>query len=65
MTYTVFGIVRYGVKSMASEIVYDTNSMWIDIAGGIYVGFVFLVLVLVALTKVILSRGSCKEVSGC
>ena len=63
MVYTVFGIIRDGPDSMAPTSHLDTNSMWIYIAGGIYVGFIFLVLVLVAFTKVALSRGPCKEAS--
>ena len=61
MVYTIVGIVRDSPASMASPP--GSNAYWSDIAAWIYIGFFFVILVLVAVTKVVMSRGSCKEVT--
>jgi len=40
----------------------ELSSAWSHIAGGVLVGFIFLVILLVAVIKVIQSPGNCAEV---
>ncbi|XP_076815730.1 sodium- and chloride-dependent glycine transporter 2-like [Clavelina lepadiformis] len=61
LVYTIVGIVRDGVDAMAPYLPQSMRGTWTTIAGAVVVAFVFLVLILVAVIKVLQSPGPLKE----
>uniref|UniRef100_H2ZMI0 Uncharacterized protein n=1 Tax=Ciona savignyi TaxID=51511 RepID=H2ZMI0_CIOSA len=61
LVYAIVGMVRDGLPSMAPRLYLprDTSSWWTLVAGSVMVGFVFLVLLLVAVIRVIQTGGTC------
>ena len=63
LAFTVYGLVTSGPSSLGyNHIPDDMSSVWGDIAGGVLVGFIFIVLLVVAVIKVAQAPGSCAEV---
>jgi len=63
LVYSIVGIVRYGPASLAPDLPDVARNEWTAVSGGAMVGFVLLVLILVAAVKVCQSGGTCVEVS--
>ncbi|XP_026695595.2 sodium- and chloride-dependent glycine transporter 2-like [Ciona intestinalis] len=61
LVYSIVGIIRGGVSSMAPRLYLPHNATngWTLVAGSVMVGFVFLVLILVAIIRVMQSGGPC------
>nr|CAB3266319.1 sodium- and chloride-dependent glycine transporter 2-like [Phallusia mammillata] len=61
LIYSIVGILQNGVISLSPILPPNLQSQWSTISGAVLVGFVFLVLVLIAVIRIFQSSGSCAE----